>query len=217
MAPSPTGTACCMAWPRRRSNRAVSARSRLPTAVSAEYSPMEWPATKAHLSPRAKPPSASRVRAVASDTAIRAGWAFSVRTSLSSGPSNMSFDNGSPRASSTSSKTARAAANVSARPWPMPTCCEPWPGNTKPWVIWLNSLANNFRHRGRLRTISRSSDNALPPPVKHACAAGEFAYSAALQFSLPVRRLRPCRGHLQLNVRRRAPNSHREYRSDAAL
>ena len=41
MAPSPTGTADCMARPRRRSRRAVSATGRAPTAASAAYSPSE--------------------------------------------------------------------------------------------------------------------------------------------------------------------------------
>ena len=45
MAPSPTGTAACMAWPRSRSRRAASPIERLPAAASAEYSPSEWPAT----------------------------------------------------------------------------------------------------------------------------------------------------------------------------
>ena len=37
----------CIAWPRMRSSRAVSARPSAPAAASAEYSPSEWPATKA--------------------------------------------------------------------------------------------------------------------------------------------------------------------------
>ena len=45
IAPSPTGTAACMALPRMRSSRAVSASENVPAAASAEYSPSEWPAT----------------------------------------------------------------------------------------------------------------------------------------------------------------------------
>ncbi len=39
MAPAPTGTARCMAWPRSFSSRAVSARLIAPAAARAEYSP----------------------------------------------------------------------------------------------------------------------------------------------------------------------------------
>jgi hypothetical protein len=45
MAPTPTGTAACMALPRMRRSRAVSASEKVPAAQSAEYSPSEWPAT----------------------------------------------------------------------------------------------------------------------------------------------------------------------------
>src|SRR5256714_520527 len=45
MAPVPTGTAFCIARPRRRRSRAVSAIVRAPAAASAEYSPSECPAT----------------------------------------------------------------------------------------------------------------------------------------------------------------------------
>ena len=45
MAPTPTGTASCIARPRIRRSRAASVTLRLPAAASAEYSPSEWPAT----------------------------------------------------------------------------------------------------------------------------------------------------------------------------
>ena len=38
---------------------------------------------------------------------------------------------GSPRAASAAAKTAAAAGEDAARSRPMPTDCEPWPGNTK--------------------------------------------------------------------------------------
>ena len=47
IAPSPTGTAFCIAWPRSFSSRAASASCRAPAAARAEYSPSEWPATMA--------------------------------------------------------------------------------------------------------------------------------------------------------------------------
>jgi hypothetical protein len=105
IAPSPTGTAACIASPRSRSRRAASGTVRLPAAQRAEYSPSEWPATKSG----AASPSASSARKAASEVAIRAGWAFAVRVSASAGPSHMVAESFSPRAASTSSNTARAA------------------------------------------------------------------------------------------------------------
>ena len=57
IAPSPTGTARCIARPRRFRSRAASAMASAPAAASAEYSPSEWPATKAACRVRSKPPS----------------------------------------------------------------------------------------------------------------------------------------------------------------
>ena len=65
MAPTPTGTAFCMARPRVRNSRAVSEMLRLPAAASAEYSPSECPATKAASRPTEKPASVSSTRKVA--------------------------------------------------------------------------------------------------------------------------------------------------------
>ena len=87
MAPTPTGTAFCMARPRIRNSRAASAIESDCAAASAEYSPSEWPATKAASRARFKPASASSTRMAASETAINAGWAFSVSVSVSAGPS----------------------------------------------------------------------------------------------------------------------------------
>ena len=131
MAPVPTGTACCMARPRMRKSRAVSASVKAPAAASAEYSPSEWPATNCASRARSTPASASSTRMAASDTAISAGCAFSVSVSLSAGPSHMVAVSFSPSAASTSSNTARAGAKASASALPMPTAWLPWPGNTK--------------------------------------------------------------------------------------
>lgn len=107
MAPCPTGTASCMAWPRKRKSRAVSPRLSAPAAQSAEYSPSEWPATKsASWMPK---PSASSARKAAIEVAISAGWAFWVRVSVSISPFQIRSDRLSPSASSTSAKTSRAA------------------------------------------------------------------------------------------------------------
>ena len=109
MAPWPAGTARCMAWPRRRSKSAVSATEKAFAAARALYSPSECPATTAALSLSAMPPSACSTRSTASEVAISAGCAFSVRVSSSSGPSNMSLESFCFRISSTSSNTSRAA------------------------------------------------------------------------------------------------------------
>mmetsp|Transcript_9440 Transcript_9440/g.15675 ORF Transcript_9440/g.15675 Transcript_9440/m.15675 type:complete len:265 (-) Transcript_9440:90-884(-) len=107
IAPTPTGTASCIAVPRMRSKRAVSAMLRTPAAQSAEYSPSEWPATK---DARSMPtPSASSARIAAIDVAIIAGCAFWVSVSVSRSPSQIRSLSFSPSAASTSSKTARAA------------------------------------------------------------------------------------------------------------
>ncbi len=109
MAPAPTGTAFCMAWPRMRKSRAVSEMVSAPAAASAEYSPSEWPATKRTSRAGLTPVSASSTRSAASETAIRAGWVFAVSVSSSAGPSQMSVERCAPSAASTSSKTRRAA------------------------------------------------------------------------------------------------------------
>ncbi len=62
------------------------------------------------------------------ETAISAGCALAVSVSTSSGPSNIVAESFSPSAASTSSKTARASANCSARALPMPTAWLPCPG-----------------------------------------------------------------------------------------
>ena len=107
MAPCPTGTASCMACPRRRSNRAVSSSDSASAAHSAEYSPSECPATK--FASRMLNPSASIARNAAIEVAINAGWAFCVRVRVSISPSQISADSFSSKASSTCSKTSRAA------------------------------------------------------------------------------------------------------------
>ena len=140
MAPTPTGTAFCMACPRVRNSRAVSATVKAPAAASAEYSPSEWPATNCASRARSRPASASSTRMAASETAISAGWAFSVSVSVSAGPSKTMRESLLPSASSTSSNTWRAGAKFAASALPMPTVWLPWPGNTKTTAIPLYNL-----------------------------------------------------------------------------
>ena len=68
--------------------RGVSA----PAAQSAEYSPSEWPATKAASRATSKPASLSSARSAAMLVAISAGCALAVSVSSASGPSKISFD-----------------------------------------------------------------------------------------------------------------------------
>ncbi len=148
IAPTPTGTARCMAWPRSLSRRAVSLSEKVPAAAWAEYSPSEWPATYVAWA-QAMPKSFSSTRAAASDTAMMAGWAFSVRVSWSSGPSNIRADSFWPNAASTSAKTSRAVANWSNRSLPMPTLWLPWPGKTNASVMshLFKNVAAGLAHR----------------------------------------------------------------------
>ncbi len=130
IAPTPTGTAACIACPRARSSRAVSASVSTPAAQSALYSPRLCPATKAAEPARLSPPSCSSTRSTAIDTAMIAGWAFSVSVSSVSEPSNISRDRCCDSAESTSSNTARAAGLAALSALPMPADWLPWPGKT---------------------------------------------------------------------------------------
>src|SRR5947208_5157959 len=124
MAPAPTGTACCMSSPRLRTTRTASARRRAPATTSAEYSPRLWPAASAGR--RRRSPQAAAAATLAVSTA---GCVLAVSASSLSGPSNITPRRSKPRAALASAKTARAPAEASWKALPMPTACEPWPGN----------------------------------------------------------------------------------------
>ena len=128
--PSPEA---CMRRPRSRTRRIPSASEITPVATRAEYWPMEWPAAKVGTS-GALPAAAlcsSSARRKAIEAASSAGWALTVRSSSSAGPSQARRERGSPSASSAWAKTAAAAGETAASARPMPTACEPWPGKTK--------------------------------------------------------------------------------------
>src|ERR1700748_3816469 len=72
---------------------------------------------------------------MASDSAMMAGWAFSVRVRSASGPSHISLESFWESASSTSWNTSRAGAKASARSLPMPTFWLPCPGKRNARVI----------------------------------------------------------------------------------
>ena len=74
IAPTPTGTASCIYFPRLRTVRTASANRSVPAATCAEYSPRLCPATKVGFSPFAQ-----HVRAAATETVRMVGWVISVR------------------------------------------------------------------------------------------------------------------------------------------
>ena len=74
IAPTPTGTACCIAWARKRTSGAAWASVRTPEATSAEYSPSEWPA----ITDGSAPPSASQARQAATPATSITGWVLVV-------------------------------------------------------------------------------------------------------------------------------------------
>ena len=92
IAPSRPRPDACISRPRSRTRRMPSASERTPAATSAEYWPIEWPAAKAGRG-SATPAAAQRSRSaarIAIEVARSAGWAFSVRSSRSAGPSQAS-------------------------------------------------------------------------------------------------------------------------------
>ena len=103
IAPTPTGTACCIAWARKRTSGAACASVSTPEATSAEYSPSEWPATSAGLAP----PSASQARQAATPATSITGCVLVVRANASFGPSWI-------RRATSSSSASDASRSVSA-------------------------------------------------------------------------------------------------------
>src|SRR3954464_14992062 len=151
-----------MASPRVRNRRAVSEMLRLPAAANAEYSPSECPATNEASRATEKPASPSSTRIAASDTAIRAGWAFSVSCKTSAGPLQMMSVSFSPSAASTSSNTARAAGKASARALPIPTAWEPCPGNVNAAVIGAPSFEWGRKTLTKAGMSSRGAESPGP-------------------------------------------------------
>ncbi|MBF8290708.1 MAG: hypothetical protein HW391_1676 [Chloroflexi bacterium] len=132
IAPSLPWPDACIWRPRSRTSRTPSSSEMTSAATMAEYWPMECPAANRGAG-NASPAAADRSRSAARkamDVARSAGWAFSVRFSVSSGPLQASSLIGSPRAAFAAAKTAAAAGETWARAWPIPTDCDPWPGKT---------------------------------------------------------------------------------------
>ncbi len=125
IAPSPTGTAACIASPLIRSNLAPVDMSKTPTAERAEYSPSEWPATKSPNSASDLPLCSLIAATTASELANKAGCAFAVSVNSSAGPSAIRADSFCPRASSTCASTSRAAFDADANETAIPGACDP--------------------------------------------------------------------------------------------
>src|SRR5262249_45822106 len=113
----------------------ASAKDKTPAATSAEYSPSECPATKLGVTP-----FSASTRCAAIETVKIAGCVNSVSLSCSSGPSKQSFESEKPRASSASSKVCFAMENFSDKSRPMPTACEPCPGNRNASLVMQKVL-----------------------------------------------------------------------------
>src|SRR5688500_1490662 len=101
-------------------------------ATAAAYWPAEWPAMAAGLIVMPSSTASARMASRKATLVARmAGWALTVRSSSSAGPSRIIRDSGMPSAASARSKAAAAAGDRSISSAPMPTYWEPWPGNTK--------------------------------------------------------------------------------------
>ena len=126
IAPSPSGTAACIARPRRWTKRTASVNDSAPAQHKAEYSPRLWPAMAAGLGP-----PCARQRSQSATLAVRiAGCVSSVRFSVASGPELTSSQSGWLIASPASSKRSLIAAFALAWSASMPTAWEPCPGKT---------------------------------------------------------------------------------------
>ncbi len=170
IAPCPGGTAACMALPRMRSRRAVSAMEKAPTAANAEYSPSECPATKAAFARQIEPRLRLQHTHHGEADRHQRRCAFAVRVSSASGPSNISVESFWPSASSTSPRRPRGPRETPRRapcPCPRPGC--PAPERCKRRSL-RRSVPASFSARGTCTlggVESRRSASAAPrlPPL----------------------------------------------------
>ena len=157
IAPGRPAPDACISRPRSRTSRRPSAKDTEPAATSALYWPIEWPALK--VGRTSTPASCQRSRRTASiaiEVASSAGWAFTVRSRSSDGPSKASVESGSPRTRSASSKTAAAAGDASTSARPIPTRLGPLAGKDE---------GNAWALRGQRRGCGASG----PRKSLHSC------------------------------------------------
>ena len=121
----------CMIRPRSRTRSIAVSKSIASAATAAAYCPAECPATDLGASVTPAASASSRIASRYATLVARiAGWAFTVRSSSSPGPSAIRRESGKPSVASARSITAAAAGDRSRRAAPIPTYCEPWPGKT---------------------------------------------------------------------------------------
>ena len=90
IAPTPTGTAACIACPRSLSSLAVVAQVERSRRAQGRIFAEAVPGDELRRFPRSTPPSRVSAANTAIELAMIAGWAFSVSLSSSSGPSRIS-------------------------------------------------------------------------------------------------------------------------------
>src|SRR4051794_25045404 len=93
-----------------------------------------------------------------------AGCVFSVKCRSASSPQKHISESENPSASSAASKTSRAAAKLSARSFPIPTDCEPCPGNMYAIGIpnqksKIKDLKSNYRRSPRYAAAERGQQH----------------------------------------------------------
>mmetsp|Transcript_7238 Transcript_7238/g.13404 ORF Transcript_7238/g.13404 Transcript_7238/m.13404 type:complete len:227 (+) Transcript_7238:631-1311(+) len=121
--------AFCMASPRNLTSFRQSAKSRMPAAQMAVYSPRLKPATAWTRSTSSPLPVAFMTSSAAMPAMNMQGWQNFVSASCASGPLSMSSLGSQPRIPLASSSIALTAGRLT-QSFIMPTYCEPCPGNT---------------------------------------------------------------------------------------
>src|SRR5258708_16400448 len=125
------------------------------------------------------------------ETARIAGWVFSVNCNWSAGPLKQTSESAKPRASSAASKTCLAAGNFSARSFPMPASCEPWPGNRNAiadcrlpianFCFFLSLIKPKATTAAKNQSAIGNRKSEMLSPTHHDAAPGHAAAEACHQ------------------------------------
>src|ERR1700676_1698212 len=108
----------------------------------------------------------SSTRRAAIDTVKIAGCVISVRRSWSSGPSKQRVESLYPSVSSASSNVWRATGYFSAKSLPIPTACEPCPGNNNAIVFSvMNVIEFLSSERAFTRRICATRGHSIGPSL----------------------------------------------------
>ncbi len=164
-----------MAWLRRATTRAPSARESAPATQAAAISPWEWPMTAAGRTPWERHTSAS-------DTMIAhsTGWTTSTRSS-GCRARTVSMRSQSVTGARAAAQSAMCAANtgeVSSRSAAIPAHWEPWPGKTK-------------AIRDSAAGLPRTTFGAVPPSARAVRPAVRAGRSAPVTTARSVSAARP--------------------------